>query len=113
MNQPQYGLVEKPYVTVMVPVYNEEDCITSLLKQDFEPLEILGVNDGSVDNSARICENLKIRVLRGAHKGMRAARNVAARTANGNILVLVDADIQQSLDRNLARNLLKYCQNGT
>ncbi len=97
MNQPQYGLVEKPYVTVTVPVYNEEDCIedciTSLLKQDFEPLEILVVDDGSVDNSARICENLKIKVLRGTHKGMGAARNLGARNANGNILVLVDADM--------------------
>ncbi len=97
MNQPQYGLVEKPYVTVIVPVYNEEDCIgdciMSLLKQDFEPLEILVVDDGSVDNSARICENLKIKVLRGTHKGMGAARNLGARNANGNILVLLDADM--------------------
>ncbi len=97
MNQAGYGIIKRPHVTATIPVYNEEDCIedciTSLLKQDFEPLEILAGDDGSVDNSARICENLKIRVLRGAHKGMGAARNVGARNANGNILVLVDADM--------------------
>ena len=53
MNQPQHGLVEKPYVTVIVPVYNEEGCIgkciLSLLNQDFKPLEILVVDDGPTD----------------------------------------------------------------
>jgi len=93
VNQARYGIIKRPHVTATIPVYNEEDCITSLLKQDFEPLEILAVDDGCVENSARICENLKIRVLRGAHKGMGAAGNVNARNANGNILVLVDADM--------------------
>ena len=40
-----YGSIEKPYITVVVPFYNEEDCMTdcivSLSKQDFEPLETL------------------------------------------------------------------------
>ncbi len=80
-----------------MPVYNEEGCIRkcimSLLNQDFKSLEILVVDHGPVDNSARICENLKIRVLRGAHKGMGATRNVGARYAKGNILVLLDADM--------------------
>ena len=80
-----------------MPVYNEEGCIRkcimSLLNQDFKSLEILVVDHGLVDNSARICENLKIRVLRGAHKGMGATRNVGARYAKGNILVLLDADM--------------------
>jgi len=97
VNPARYGKIEEPHVTVIIPVYNEEDCIadciTSLLKQDFELLEILVVDDGSVDNSARICENLKIKVLRGTHKGMGAARNLGAGNANGNILVLLASHI--------------------
>ncbi len=97
MNQPQYGLVEKPYVNVIVPVYNEEgcirECIISLLNHDFKPLEILVVDDGSIDDSAKICERLGINLLRQHHRGPGAARNVGARNANGNILVLVDADM--------------------
>lgn len=97
MNQTQYGPIEKPYVTVIIPVYNEEncikDCIMSLLNQDFKPSEILVVDDGSKDNSVKICEQLKITVLKQDHKGPGAARNLGARNAKGNILVLVDADM--------------------
>jgi len=102
MNQTEYGLIEKPYVTVIVPVYNEEscvkDCIVSLLEQDFRPLEILAVDDGSIDNSVKICEQLEISVLRQDHKGPGAARNLGARNAKGNILVLVDADMTFASD---------------
>lgn len=42
-----YGSIEKPYITVVVPFYNEEDCIkdciVSLSKQDFKPLQTLVV----------------------------------------------------------------------
>jgi len=97
MNQPQHGLIEKPYVTVIVPVYNEEGCIgkciLSLLNQDFKPLEILVVDDGSIDDSAKICEHLGISVLRQHHRGPGVARNLGARNAKGNILVLIDADM--------------------
>ena len=97
MNQPQPGLSEKPYVTVIVPVYNEEscieDCILSLRNQDFKPLEILVVDDGSIDDSVKICERLGINVLRQHHRGPGAARNLGARNAKGNILVLIDADM--------------------
>lgn len=96
-NQTQYGPIEKPHVTVIVPVYNEEscikDCIMSLLNQDFKPLEILAVDDGSTDDSVKICEQLKIRVLTQDHKGPGAARNLGAHNAKGNILVLIDADM--------------------
>jgi len=102
MNQPQHRLVEKPYVTVIVPVYNEEGCIgkciLSLLNQDFKPLEILVVDDGSTDDSAKICEHLGINVLRQHHRGPGAARNLGARNAKGNILVLIDADMVFATD---------------
>lgn len=89
--------VENPYVTVIIPVYNEEDCIRecilSLQNQDFKPLEILVIDDGSTDNSAKICEQMGMSVLRQHHRGPGAARNLGARRAMGDILVLVDADM--------------------
>jgi len=101
-NYSKYKPINKPYVTVTVPVYNEEncigDCLLSLLKQDFKPLEILVVDDGSKDNSVKICENLKIKVLKQDHKGLGAARNLGAHNAKGNIIVLADADMVFSPD---------------
>ncbi len=97
IDRTSYESIEKPYVTVVVPFYNEEGCIgkciLSLLNQDFKPLEILVVDDGSIDDSAKICEHLGISVLRQHHRGPGVARNLGARNAKGNILVLIDADM--------------------
>ena len=85
-----------PLITVIVPTYNEErsikDCIHSLRNQSV-PLEIIVVDDGSKDDSAKICEDLKVKVLRQNHKGPGAARNLGARNAKGDILILIDADM--------------------
>lgn len=97
MEQIRYGLIKKPYVTVIIPVYNEErcvkDCVTSLLDQDFKPLEIIMVDDGSTDNSVKICEELGLKIFQQNHRGPGAARNLGARNAKGNILVLIDSDM--------------------
>ena len=96
MNLQKYKPTVFPSVTVIIPVYNEErsieGCIRSLRKQSV-PLEIIVVDDGSKDNSVKICEDLKIRVLRQGHKGPGAARNLGARNAKGDILILIDADM--------------------
>lgn len=91
------GPITDPFVTVVVPVYNEasciRDCVESLLNQDFSPLQVLAVDDGSMDESASICEDLKITVLRQQHMGPGTARNFGAQNAKGNILVFADADM--------------------
>lgn len=101
-DQTRYRPIEKPHVSVIIPVYNEEncikDCITSLSNQDFKPIEILTVDDGSKDSSAKICEDLNLKVLKQNHKGPGAARNLGARNAKGNILILIDADMVLASD---------------
>ncbi len=96
MNLQEYKTTIIPSVTVIIPAYNEErsieDCIRSLEMQNI-PLEIIVVDDGSKDNSSKICESLKTKVLWQDHKGPGAARNLGARNAKGNILILVDADM--------------------
>ena len=94
MNLPENKSMIIPSVTVIIPVYNEErsieNCIRSLRNQSV-PLEIIVVDDGSKDNSVKICEGLGIKVLKQNHQGPGAARNLGARNAKGEILILVDA----------------------
>src|SRR2546422_5501802 len=97
MAEAVYGPILDPFVTVVVPMYNEADCIAdcarSVLGQDFAPLELLVVDDGSADGSAAICENLGVTGLRQDHRGPGTARNLGARHPRGHILVFADADI--------------------
>ena len=89
--------IQSPFVTVIVSAYDEEDCIgdclISLQRQTFEPMEILVVDDGSKDRTEAICRDSGVRVLQQDHRGPGAARNLGARVANGNILIISDADM--------------------
>ena len=71
-------------ISVIVPVYNAETflnkCIDSILKQSYEALEIILIDDGSIDDSGMICERYKkldsrIKVIHQKNAGVSAARN--------------------------------------
>ena len=88
-------------VSVIVPVYNSEkylcECIGSILSQTFNDFEIILVDDGSNDNSGRICEEFAkdhsfIRVIHQKNKGQSAARNAGVRAAKSDLLCFIDSD---------------------
>ena len=58
MHHPVQTIPEAPLVSIIVPVYNLETCVSScldsLLRQTWSPLEIILVNDGSTDRTAHI-----------------------------------------------------------
>ncbi|MFH0860955.1 MAG: glycosyltransferase [Candidatus Altiarchaeota archaeon] len=91
-----------PYVSVIVPAYNEEKgiakCIDSLLKLDYpnEKLEIIVVNDGSKDDTKSICESYgdKIRFIHlEKNSGNKAVPlNIGLKKARGGIVACLDAD---------------------
>ena len=66
-----------PLISVVVPVYNGErylhECIDSILNQTFTDLELILLDDGSSDNSGKICDDyaLKDKRVRVIHKRMR------------------------------------------
>ncbi len=111
-------------VSVVIPAYNEEqvvgNCLESLLRQTFKPLEIIVVDDGSTDNTIGIvkkyqlsCQRLgsskaatfNCQLLRQKHLGPGSARNLGASKAKGEILVFVDADM--TFDKNFIKDLTK------
>lgn len=88
-------------VSVIVPVYNVEDylenCVESLLKQTYKNIEILLINDGSTDNSSKICDNYgkkdsRIKVYHKENEGVSKARNLGLECSTGDYIVFVDAD---------------------
>lgn len=92
---------KKSLVSVVVPVYNVEnyveECIKSIQEQTYEKLEIILVDDGSLDKSGEICEKLsrqdeRIKVIHKENGGLSDARNVGVRGAKGNYVVFVDSD---------------------
>ena len=93
--------MKSPLISVIIPVYNAEEflprCLDSILSQDYENLEIICINDGSVDGSLPILEQAaekdgRIKILSQENKGQSAARNRGIKEAGGDYISFVDAD---------------------
>ncbi len=90
-----------PVVSIIVPVYNAEKdlarCIDSVLKQDYDPFELILVNDGSSDQSGAICDayaqkDARIRIIHKNNTGVSDSRNMAMDIARGTYLQFLDSD---------------------
>ena len=88
-------------VSVIVPVYNVGkyvgDCIESLITQSYKNIEIILVDDGSTDDSGRICDayadkDCRIKVIHKENGGLSDARNVGIDSATGVYYSFVDGD---------------------
>ncbi|MCD7033149.1 glycosyltransferase [Metabacillus sp. GX 13764] len=91
----------KPKVSVIIPVYNAEqyldECIDSLLNQTLDEIEMIIVNDGSIDKSQQIIESYcrtdsRVRLFYQLNQGVSAARNKGLQMALGKYAAFVDAD---------------------
>ncbi|MFF1832797.1 bifunctional polysaccharide deacetylase/glycosyltransferase family 2 protein [Streptomyces sp. NPDC058231] len=85
-------------VSVIVPAYNEKECIANTLNSlaaSTHPIEIVVVDDGSTDGTAEIAESLglaNLRVVRQPNAGKSAALNNGVRHARYDIVVMMDGD---------------------
>ena len=79
-------------ISVVVPVYNIRDylerCVHSLLEQTYCDFEIILVDDGSTDDSGRLCDQLatqdqRIKVIHKSNGGLSDARNAGIKVAQG------------------------------
>ena len=105
--------------SVLVPVYNVEqyfeNCLESLLNQTYKDFEIILVNDGSTDESGRICDMYrdknpnKIKVIHKKNQGLISARRVGIDNASGDYCIFVDSD--DMIENNLLKVLNDYLEN--
>lgn len=102
-------------ISIIIPVYNIEnyigECITSVLRQSYENLEIIVIDDGSTDNTREIVKNLcetdlRITLIEQENHGVSFARNVGIKRAKGDYLIFVDGDDWLEIDS--VQRLLSY-----
>ena len=89
--------MKKPYVSVIVPVYNGvkfiAEAIESICAQNYHPLEIIIVDDGSTDDTSKIVQSYKnIRYIYQPNQGVAAARNTGIKNSSGELIAFLDAD---------------------
>lgn len=87
-----------PTVSVVIPAYNAArtlaQTLSALQSVQPAPLEIIVVDDGSTDDTARIAESFGVRVLaEGKNAGAATAKNRGAKCARGEIILFTDSDI--------------------
>lgn len=85
-------------VTVLIAAYNEErhiaQCIESLLSQTYKPVEIIVIDDGSTDKTAKAVQEFKsVKLISLGHTGKANAINFGAAQAKGEILFFLDGDM--------------------
>lgn len=90
-----------PFFSIIVPCFNQARylpiCIGSVQKQDFTDWELIIVNDGSLDDTQVVAQELakedgRIKVLTKTNGGLSSARNCGLAAATGNYLQFLDAD---------------------
>lgn len=94
-------------VSVIIPVYNVADyldkCLDSVINQTYENLEIVIINDGSTDDSEKIClkyvsKDCRIKYIYQKNEGLSSARNAGLDACSGDCIFFLDSD--DYLDKN-------------
>lgn len=93
-----------PKISVIIPVYNAKDtineCLKSVFYQTFKDIEVIAVDDGSVDSSLSILEKWqgKVKVFSQKNMGAPTARNFGFSKSHGDYIIFCDADVVMKSD---------------
>ncbi|MFT8982491.1 glycosyltransferase family 2 protein [Oenococcus sp.] len=88
-------------VSIIIPIFNVEEFVAisvrSVIDQTYPNIEIILIDDGSVDNSGKLADNLSqefphITVIHTSNLGLSSARNLGIKTAIGDFLFFLDSD---------------------
>lgn len=111
--------MKEPLISVIVPIYNVEDylkdCVSSIAKQTYKNLEIILVDDGSLDSSGNICDEFamydkRIMVIHKQNGGLSDARNAGINACHGQYIAFVDSD--DMIEPDFIRVLYKLISSG-
>lgn len=90
-----------PELSIVVPVYNSSKflrkAVDSLLNQTYKNIEVILINDGSIDDSGEICDEYaqrdsRVKVLHKKNEGQGIARNIGIKMSTGIYLTFLDSD---------------------
>lgn len=106
-------------ISIIVPVYNVERylqrCVDSILRQTYKEIEVILVDDGSIDRSSAICDEYaasdpRIKVVHQQNGGASCARNTGIDLASGNYIGFVDSDdwIAPETYETLYKNIIHF-----
>ena len=93
--------MKSPLLSIIIALYNSEEyierCIKSIVEQTYNNLEIIIINDGSTDESLKICEQFqekdkRIKIYNQKNTGVSSARNTGIAKATGDYITFVDSD---------------------
>ena len=88
-------------ISVIIPIYNAEvyleNCLESIKNQSFTDYEVLLIDDGSTDNSGKICDvfatkDFRFQVIHKSNGGVSSARNIGIEQAKGEWICFMDSD---------------------
>lgn len=93
--------LEEDLISIIVPIYNVEKyldkCIQSIINQTYKNIEIILVDDGSTDNSGKICDKYivfdnRVKVIHQKNCGVSASRNTGFEISKGKWIAFIDSD---------------------
>lgn len=101
----------EPSISIIIPCYNEEKnikkCIYSISKANYPKtkLEVIVIDDGSIDNTRKILSKSGIKLINSEHVGKSAALNLGVNKARYDFILALDADT--TIDKNFIKNIVK------
>jgi len=113
--------MQKPLISIVIPVYNAEkylnECLKSVFAQTYIQIEIIIINDGSTDKSEKIIKkylsDTRIKYLKQKNQGVAIARNLGIKFSKGDLIAFLDADDIWEKDKlSIQTELLKNNQIG-
>lgn len=110
---------DRQLVSIIIPVFNSEKhldrCMKSVLSQKYQNIEIILIDDGSTDDSSKICDEYarqdnRIIVIHKANEGVSKARNIGIDVATGEYITFLDSDdyVEDTYVERMLELLIKF-----